>query len=70
MQNILVIMGIAPLIRPIAAPGISLPDTAMMLGVTLALALLMKFRPSISRIAGGAFLLSACIYTAYLISRV
>lgn len=68
--NILVIMGIAPLIRPIAAPGISLPDTAMMLGVTLALALLMKFRPSISRIAGGAFLLSACIYTAYLISRV
>lgn len=68
--NILVIMGIAPLIRPIAAPGISLPDTAMMLGVTLALALLMKFRPSISRIAGGAFFLSACIYTAYLISRV
>ena len=68
--NILVIMGIAPLIRPIEAPGISLPDVAMMLGVTLWLALLMKFRPSISRIAGGAFLLSACLYTAYLISRV
>ena len=68
--NILVIMGIAPLIRPITAPGISLTDVVMMLGVTLALALLMKFRPSISRIAGGAFLLSACIYTAYLISRV
>ncbi len=68
--NILVIMGIAPLIRPIAAPGISLPDTAMMLGTALALALVMKFRPTISRIAGGAFLLSACLYTAYLISRV
>ena len=68
--NILVIMGIAPLIRPITAPGISLTDVVMMLGVTLALALLMKFRPSISRIAGGAFLLSVCIYTAYLISRV
>ena len=63
-------MGIAPLLRPIAAPGISLPDVAMMLGTALALALVMKFRPTISRLTGGVFLLAACLYTAYLISRV
>lgn len=68
--NILVIMGIAPLIHPICAPGIALADLAMMLGTTLALALVMKFRPAISRLTGGAFLLAACLYTAYLISRV
>ncbi len=68
--NILIIMGIAPLIRPIAAPGILLSDPGMMLGAAFALALLMKFRPTISRIAGGAFLLAACLYTAYLIARI
>ena len=68
--NILVIMGIAPLIRPIAAPGILLSDLGMMLGAALALALLMKFRPAVSRIAGGAFLLASCLYTAYLIWRI
>ena len=69
LMNILVILGIAPLIRPIAAPGIAGADLAVMLGLTLALWGLMFFRKRVGRGAGAAFLLTACVYTAYLVCR-
>ena len=69
LMNILLILGVAPLIRPIAAPGIRGLDFAVMLGATFALWGLMYFRKRIGRGAGAAFLLAACAYTAYLILR-
>lgn len=69
LMNILLILGVAPLIRPIAAPGIQWADFAVMLGATFALWGLMFFRKKIGRGAGAAFLLAACVYTAYLILR-
>jgi len=69
LLNIMIILGIAPLIRPIMAPGICTADLAVMLGVTLALACLMKFSKPIGRLAGAGFLLTACIYTVCLIRR-
>ena len=69
LMNILLILGVAPLIRPIAVKDILWTDFAVMLGVTFALWGLMFFRKRIGRIAGAAFLLAACVYTAYLIVR-
>ena len=69
LMNILLILGVAPLIRPIAAPGIRGLDFAVMLGATFALWGLMYFRKRIGRGAGAAFLLAACVYTAYLVVR-
>ncbi len=69
LLNIVIILGIAPLIRPIAAPGIRAADFAVMLAVTVVLALLMRFRSVIGRVAGAGFLFTAGLYTAYLILR-
>jgi len=69
LMNILLILGVAPLIRPIAAPGIQWVDFAVMLAATFALWGLMFFRKKIGRVAGAAFLLAACVYTGYLVIR-
>ncbi len=65
--NILAILGIAPLIAPIHAPGISYVDIGLMLFVSIILYPIMKSGLVISR-KEGAFLFATYIaYTAWLI---
>lgn len=65
--NILAIMGIAPLVRPIHAPGISFVDIGLMVFCTLILYPIMKTGYRISR-REGIFLLSVYVaYTVWLI---
>ena len=65
--NVLAICGIAPLIAPIKAPGISIVDMSVMMAVSVVLFLMMKTGLSISRKEGAVLFLSYCAYTAYLI---
>ena len=61
--NILCIMGIAPLIKPIAAPNIRLLDLIAMLGISLLLVAFMLTRMKISRLEGLTLLLAYIGYT-------
>jgi cation:H+ antiporter len=65
--NILAIMGVAPLFRPIYAPGISWVDMGMMIFCSLALFPIMKTGGVISRREGAFLLLIYAGYTVYLI---
>lgn len=65
--NILAIMGVAPLFRPIYAPGISWVDMGMMIFCSLALFPIMKTGGVISRREGAFLLLVYAGYTVYLI---
>lgn len=67
--NVLAICGIAPLIAPIHAPGISIVDMAVMLFVSTLLFPMMKTGMSISRKEGALLFLIYTGYTAYLIAR-
>ena len=67
--NVLAICGIAPLIAPIHAPGISIVDMAVMLFVSTLLFPMMKTGMSISRKEGTLLFLIYTGYTAYLIAR-
>jgi cation:H+ antiporter len=64
--NILFILGIAPLVRPFAAPGINTPDLIMMLTVTILLIPFMRTKYQISRIEGGILLAGYIAYIAFL----
>ncbi len=65
--NILAIMGVAPLFRPLHAPGISLVDLGLMVFCTLVLYPIMKTGYKISR-TEGIFLLAVYLaYTVWLI---
>ncbi len=65
--NILAIMGLAPLFRPLHAPGISLVDLGQMVFCTLVLYPIMKTGYKISR-TEGIFLLAVYLaYTVWLI---
>lgn len=65
--NILAIMGLAPLFRPLHAPGISLVDLGLMVFCTLVLYPIMKTGYKISR-TEGIFLLAVYLaYTVWLI---
>ncbi len=65
--NVLAICGIAPLIAPIKAPGISVVDMSFMMVVSVALFLMMKTGLTINRKEGAVLFFSYCVYTAYLI---
>lgn len=65
--NILAILGVAPLVAPISAPGISWVDIGLMLFVSIILYPIMKTGSVISRREGG-FLLAVYVgYTVWLI---
>lgn len=66
LLNILVIMGISPLLRPILAPGIELVDLVMMIFLTLILWPFMATGRRISRCEGGFLLLVYAGYCAWL----
>lgn len=65
--NILCIMGITPVVKPVAATGITQLDMGVMLGVSLLLWGMILFGKKISRTAGGILLLINCVYVGYLV---
>lgn len=67
--NILCIMGVAPVIKPIYAPGVQMFDFGVMIICALLLWGMMIFGKKINRIEGGIFLIINLAYIAYLIRR-
>ena len=67
--NILCIMGLAPLVSPLHAVGISFFDWAAMLAVTLLAVVFITTGKVISRKEGAVLLLIFAAYTAWLIIR-
>jgi cation:H+ antiporter len=65
--NILAILGIAPLVSPIATKDISCLDMCLMLGVSVSLYPLMRTGMRINRLEGMLLLFIYIGYTAYLI---
>ena len=68
--NILSIMGISPMIKPVTAQGINYLDFGVMIGVALALWVMMIFGKKITRTEGLFFLLINTAYVGYLVYRV
>jgi cation:H+ antiporter len=66
--NIVGILGLCALIKPISAPGISLLDLGLMLAIAVALLPLCKTGGRISRVEGAALLAVYVGYTWWLIS--
>ena len=64
--NILFILGIAPLIRPFAAPGIDPVDLIAMVTVTVLLIPFMRTKYQLSRIEGGILFILYLGYIGYL----
>ena len=67
--NVLAILGIAPLIKPIKAIGISVVDIALMIVLSMLLAVFMRSGFKISRREGVIMLAVYIAYTAYLIVK-
>jgi len=67
--NILCIMGISPMIKPISAKGISLIDFGVMIGIAVLLWGMMIWGKKINRTAGVVFLIVNFAYVGWLISR-
>lgn len=67
--NILAILGVAPLISPIKAQGISYVDMILMLSISIMLYPIMKTGMKISRKEGILLLAIYVVYTAYLIVK-
>ena len=67
--NIVGILGLCALIKPMSAPGISLIDLGMMLVIAIALLPLCKTGGKISRIEGGVLLAVYSGYTWWLIAQ-
>ena len=68
--NILCIMGIAPMIKPVAARGISTIDMLVMAVVALLLLVMMLFGKKINRAEGALFLGINFAYVGYLVYKV
>lgn len=66
--NIIGILGLCALLQPIHAPGISIVDTSVMLGLALVLLPLCKSEGRICRIEGAFLLAGYCGYTWWLIA--
>ena len=64
--NILVIMGIAPMVNDLHAPNVNIVDLGVMLALVPMLWVMMKTGKILSRIEGGILLLIYCGYTAWL----
>lgn len=65
--NILGIMGITPMIKPLANYSINMVDLGMMLFCTIGLLPVMRTGWKISRFEGALMLVVYCAYTAYLV---
>ena len=68
--NILCIMGISPLIKPISARGISMFDMIVMIAVAVMLYLMMLFGKNINRLEGALLLAVNCAYVGFLVYKV
>ena len=68
--NILCIMGVAPLIKPVAAPGLRFFDFGAMLLFAAVLYVMMLCGKKINRAEGALLLVMNCIYTGILVARV
>jgi cation:H+ antiporter len=64
--NILVIMGIAPMVSDLHAPNIKMVDLGMMLALVPVLWIMMKTGKKVSRVEGGILLLVYVGYTVWL----
>ena len=67
--NVLAILGVAPLIEPVKAQGISYVDMILMVALSLMLYPVMRSGMKISRLEGGFMLLVYIAYTMYLIVK-
>ena len=67
--NILCIMGVTPVIKPVAAVGITLLDMGVMLGIALLLWGMMLFGKKINRAEGALLLVINCVYVGYLVMQ-
>lgn len=67
--NILCIMGVTPVIKPVAAAGITLLDMGVMLGIALLLWGMMIFGKKITRAEGALLLVINCVYVGYLVMQ-
>ena len=65
--NLLGILGVAGLVRPLEAPGLSAVDVAVMAAFTLALVPMMRTGLRLVRLEAGLLLLGYGAYTAYLL---
>lgn len=68
--NILCIMGISPMLKPIAAKGITLLDMGLMIGIAALLWAMMIFGKKINRLEGALFLVINFTYVGYLVYKV
>ena len=68
--NILCIMGVSPMIKPIAARGITLLDMGLMIGIAALLWAMMIFGKKINRLEGALFLVINFTYVGYLVYKV
>ena len=64
--NILVIMGIAPMVNDLHAPNVNLIDLGVMLAMVPLLWVMMATGKILSRVEGGILLLIYCGYTVWL----
>ena len=67
--NILCIMGVTPVLKPVTAAGISLLDMGVMLGISLLLWGMMIFGKKITRAEGALLLLVNFVYVGYLVMQ-
>ena len=67
--NILCIMGVTPILKPVAAAGITLLDICVMLGVSLLLWVMLFTGKKISRAEGAFLLLINFVYVGYLVMQ-
>ena len=65
----LCIMGVTPVIKPVAAVGITLLDMGVMLGIALLLWGMMIFGKKINRAEGALLLVINCVYVGYLVMQ-
>lgn len=67
--NVLGVLGIMALVKPVSFQGIHFIDYLFMFGVNVIFAFLVLIRPRMGRMAGGVFLLSYIAYTYVVISK-
>ena len=68
--NILSIMGIAPMIKPVAAQGITFLDMGLMIGIAALLWIMMIFGKKINRAEGALLLVINFLYVGFLVYKV
>ena len=67
--NILCIMGVTPVLKPVTAAGITLLDMGVMIGIALLLWGMMIFGKKITRAEGALLLILNFVYVGYLVMQ-